>query len=188
MGSSPLISPAFSPNRGTSAGQPAGPSFRGRANTQSGAEDTRSLLTQYAQSTGKSPSKAEAGESREDALKALRAERYADIMAHEQAHATAAGPYGGGIVIDYDSNGVAVGGHVPIHIPGLDPHNAETSRQAYKTIYNAALAPHDPSSQDMAVAAQAQSLMGQAQVLIDQKRQKNPQNPTGVQGLKTPVS
>ncbi|MBY0449137.1 MAG: hypothetical protein K2X01_00745 [Cyanobacteria bacterium] len=105
-------------------------------------------------------------------LETLKAERYSAIMSHEQAHASAAGGFGGGIHIDYDSNGIAIGGHVPISIPGLDRANPETSLAAYHTIRSAALAPSDPSGQDMSVAARADSLIGRAQEAISQKADK----------------
>ena len=106
-------------------------------------------------------------------LESLKAERYSAIMSHEQAHASAAGGFGGGIHIDYDSNGIAVGGHVPISIPGLDRNSPETSLAAYHTIRSAALAPSDPSGQDMSVAAHADSLIGRAQEAIRQKEDKS---------------
>lgn len=101
----------------------------------------------------------------------FKARQYADILSHEQAHQSAAGSLGGGVHIQFDGNGVAVSGHVPIAIPGLDRQNPETSYKLYKTVRSAALAPGDPSGQDCAVASQAQSLMGQAQVLMAQKKQ-----------------
>lgn len=101
----------------------------------------------------------------------FKARQYSEIMAHEQAHASAAGSLGGGIHIQYDGNGVAVAGHVPISIPGLDRENPEVSYKNYSVVRSAALAPGDPSGQDMAVASTAQSLMGQAQVLMSRKKQ-----------------
>src|SRR5689334_3589556 len=90
--------------------------------------------------------------AREAALSRLRSESYAHILGHEQAHQSAAGVYGGGIVIDYDRNGIAVSGHVPIHMPKLDPHNPEAAYSGYAAIRSAALAPSDPSGTDLAVA------------------------------------
>jgi hypothetical protein len=101
----------------------------------------------------------------------FKARQYSDILAHEQAHQSAAGGLGGGIHIQFDGNGVAVSGHVPISIPGLDRQNPEISYKNYSTVRSAALAPSDPSGQDSSVAAYAQSLMGQAQVLMAQKKQ-----------------
>jgi hypothetical protein len=111
------------------------------------------------------------GGTSQDLLKQIRQSQYKDIMAHEMAHQSAAGAYGGGIVIDYDGNGVAVGGHVPISFPGLDAQTPEASLQAYKTIYNAALAPDDPSGQDKSLAGKATGLMGQAQDMVALKRE-----------------
>jgi hypothetical protein len=111
------------------------------------------------------------GGTAEELLKQIRQDTYKDIMAHEMAHQSAAGAYGGGIVIDYDGNGVAIGGHVPISFPGLDAQAPETSLQAYKTIYNAALAPDDPSGQDKSLAGKATGLMGQAQDMVALKRE-----------------
>lgn len=127
------------------------------------------LQTQYANvcscATCSKPASADA------LLSKIKAENYTHILGHEKAHQAAAGGFGGGINIQYDGNGVAVAGHVPISIPGLDSQNPETSLKAYDTICRAALAPSDPSGQDMSVAAHAQSLMGQAQVLMGQKKQ-----------------
>lgn len=109
--------------------------------------------------------------SADELLNKMRAESEAHIMGHEQAHASKAGRYGGSIHIERDSNGIAFAGHVPISIPGLDSQSPESSMLAYSTIRDAALAPGDPSGQDMAVAAHAQSLLGQAQVLFGQKKQ-----------------
>jgi len=103
-------------------------------------------------------------------LAKVKAESFAHIMGHEQAHKSAAGGFGGGIHIEYDGNGVAVAGHVPISIPKLDSQDPEGALKAYSTIRGAALAPSDPSGQDMSVASMAQSLMGQAKVLMDQKK------------------
>jgi hypothetical protein len=109
----------------------------------------------------------------QDKLEELKTKMFDKIMAHEQAHASAAGAFGGAIHIDYDANGIAVGGHVPIMIPGLNKMNPEESLKAFEQIYSAAMAPGDPSSQDMSVAAQAQDLMGRAKVMMDQKDLKS---------------
>lgn len=104
-------------------------------------------------------------------LNKIKQESLSHIMAHEQAHQSTAGSFGGAIHIDFDQNGVAIGGHVPINMPGLDRANPEDSVKAYQTIRAAALAPEDPSGQDFAVAAKAQAMMGRAQVMMGQKKQ-----------------
>ena len=106
-------------------------------------------------------------------FQAFRAKRNAEVMAHESAHAAAAGSFGGAIHIDYDGNGVATGGHVPIQMPSLDSSDPSKTVGHAQTVINAATAPGaDMSGQDAAVAAQAQSILGQAQVLMAQKGQR----------------
>lgn len=109
----------------------------------------------------------------------LKARRLGEIMAHEQAHASAAGSLAGPIQIEFGSNGMPVGGHVNIAMPGLDPANpGETYSQA-KTVFGAATAPGgDMSSQDASVAARAQAIMGQAQVLMAGKQNQQSQPPS----------
>lgn len=113
-------------------------------------------------------------QQREAALQKARQDSYSHIMGHEMAHAAAAGQFGGGINIEYDANGIAVAGHVPVSIPGIDSANPSASIAAYQTIKFAALAPSDPSGADLGVAARADALMGQAQALLSQQ-QNNPQ-------------
>jgi hypothetical protein len=129
------------------------------------------LQSQYGNMCGCARCTAAPGMTADDMLQKIKAESYAHILGHEQAHQSAAGGLGGGINIQYDGNGVAVAGHVPISIPGLDSLNPENSMRAYNTIRGAALAPSDPSGADMSIASYAQSLMGQAQVLMGQKKQ-----------------
>jgi len=80
-----------------------------------------------------------------------------EVRAHEAAHQAAAGGLGGGASFEYktgpDGKSYAVGGEVPIDLsPGRTPE--ETIRRAGQ-VRAAALAPADPSPQDMAVAAAA---------------------------------
>lgn len=106
-------------------------------------------------------------------FQAFKATRNAEVMAHEQAHASAAGAFGGSIHIDYDQNGVATGGHVPISMPAMDSSSPDKTASHAQTVINAATAPgSDMSGQDASVAAQAQSILGQAQVLMGQKKVK----------------
>lgn len=106
-------------------------------------------------------------------FQAFRAQRNSEVMAHEQAHASAAGAFGGSIHIDYDQNGVAQGGHVPIAMPSMDRANPENTASHAQTVISAATAPGaDMSGQDASVAARAQSILGQAQLLMGQKNKK----------------
>jgi hypothetical protein len=83
-----------------------------------------------------------------------------EVIAHENAHKAAAGRFGGPVHYTYttgpDGKRYISGGEVPIHTPSTnDPEEAlRNARQ----VMNAALAPGDPSGQDIAVAASASSM------------------------------
>lgn len=92
-------------------------------------------------------------------------ERYNEIYAHELAHKHAGGSLAGPIVIEKDSNGIPIGGHVSIAMPTLDKNNPEKTINQANTVIKAALAPSDPSSQDYKVAGQAENIKVQAKRL-----------------------
>lgn len=92
-------------------------------------------------------------------------ERYNEIYSHELAHKNAGGSLAGPIVIEKDTNGIPVGGHVSIKMPVLDKNNPEKTIQQANTVIKSAMAPSDPSSQDYKVAAQAESIKAQAKRL-----------------------
>ena len=89
-------------------------------------------------------------------------ERYRDIYAHEQAHKTAAGSLGGPIVIERDSDGIPVGGHVDIKMPALDKENPDKTIKHADTVIKSAMAPADPSGQDYKVASEAKHIKAEA--------------------------
>jgi hypothetical protein len=96
----------------------------------------------------------------------------AKVRAHEAAHASAAGALGGGTTLSYtvgpDGRTYAVGGEVPIEFrAGRTPQ--ETIALAQQVL-RAALAPADPSAQDLAVASQAQAIIGEAEALLSQQQ------------------
>lgn len=92
-------------------------------------------------------------------------QRYNEIYAHELAHKNAGGSLAGPIVIEKDSNGIPICGHVSIKMPKLDPNNPKKTIEQANTVIKAAMAPSDPSSQDYKVAAQAASIKAQAKKL-----------------------
>ena len=95
---------------------------------------------------------------------------YREIYEHEMAHKNAAGSLAGAIVIEKNSEGIPIGGHVSIRMPKLDKlHPKETIKQA-ETVFKAAMAPSDPSSQDYKVASEAKNIKGQAENI--QKKQR----------------
>jgi hypothetical protein len=89
-----------------------------------------------------------------------------EVRAHEEAHAAAAGPLAqGGPQYEYttgpDGKQYAIGGHVEINTsPGRTPE--ETIDKA-EQIQRAALAPAEPSGQDIQVAAKAAQMKAEAQ-------------------------
>jgi hypothetical protein len=89
------------------------------------------------------------------------------VRAHEQAHAATGGSMAGAPSYHYttgpDGNQYAIGGEVPISVPGVSSKNPEASIQQLRQVIAAATAPADPSSQDRAVAAQAQAAIATAQ-------------------------
>ncbi len=102
-------------------------------------------------------------------LEVVKKDRYDKIMTHEQKHSAV---IGGTPVILTDSQGIAIGGYVAIDVPTLDRSNLEGTVKKAQKVIDAALAPSDPSSQDMTVASQAKNILGQAQDLLAEKTKK----------------
>ena len=99
-------------------------------------------------------------------------QRYKEIYAHEKAHKNAAGSLGGYIVIEKDTNGIPVGGHVDIKMPVLDKDNPERTIQHADTVIKAAMAPNSPSSQDYKVASEAEAIKNKAKNIKNQSGQR----------------
>ena len=96
---------------------------------------------------------------------ALIKKNYQEIYAHEAAHKSAGGSLAGSIVIEKNSDGIPVGGHVSIKMPTLDPNNPQKTINDANTVIKSAMAPSNPSSQDYKVAAQAENIKMQAQAV-----------------------
>ncbi|MBN2783008.1 MAG: hypothetical protein JXQ66_07200 [Campylobacterales bacterium] len=91
--------------------------------------------------------------------------RDAEVKTHEAAHQAAGGGMTGGASFTYqqgsDGKMYAIGGEVSISMPnGSTPEEMIASAQQVIAL---ALAPADPSSQDLSVAASARSIMMDAQ-------------------------
>lgn len=160
-----------------------GPPKSGQVQPPAEQARVQSLFNQYSHNAGNAQTLAFG-----DALAKVKRDNYAHILGHEQAHASAAGSLGGGIHIEYDGNGVAVAGHVPISIPGLSFQDPEGNLRDYGRVRAAALAPGDPSGADLSIASRASALMGQAQVLMAQKKMAGQLGltPLAFQGLGRP--
>ena len=100
-------------------------------------------------------------------------QRDAEVRRHEQAHQAAGGPYTGAATYQYtrgpDSRLYAVSGEVRID-SSVVPGDPEATIAKMRVVRRAALAPAEPSPQDLRVAAQAQQKLTQAQAELAQDR------------------
>ncbi|TNE32153.1 MAG: hypothetical protein EP349_02420 [Alphaproteobacteria bacterium] len=100
-------------------------------------------------------------------------QRDIEVRAHEQAHKSVGGPYAGAVsfetVTGPDGREYAVGGEVRIDAAPVrgDP---EATIRKMEIVIRAALAPAEPSPQDVQVAAQAQQTKLQAQAELSRER------------------
>lgn len=87
------------------------------------------------------------------------------VRSHEQAHTAVGGSYAGAPTYSFkrgpDGQAYAVGGEVSIDVSPIPNDPAATLRKM-EVVQQAALAPAEPSAQDLRVAAQAQVLAAQA--------------------------
>lgn len=97
---------------------------------------------------------------------------YNEIYAHEQAHKSAGGALAGSIVIEKNSDGIPVGGHVAIKMPVLNPNNPQKTIDEANIVIRSAMAPGDPSPQDYKVAAKAREIKAQAQSMLSTSGRK----------------
>lgn len=109
---------------------------------------------------------------KEQQRQALINKNYSEIYAHEAAHKAAGGSLAGAIVIEKNSDGIPVAGHVDIKMPALDKNNPDKTIQDANTVIRSAMAPSDPSDQDYKVAAQASSIKMQAQAVKNENQGK----------------
>lgn len=104
-----------------------------------------------------SDSNTQKSQKEEKAIKELK-ERDTEVRTHEQAHKSAGGQYAGAPAFEMtkgpDGESYATGGHVNIDVsPIADDPQATINKMSQ--IKSAALAPAEPSSQDLKVAAKA---------------------------------
>lgn len=89
-----------------------------------------------------------------------------EVRAHEQAHSSVGGQYAGAPTYDYDTGPdnrqYAVAGEVRIDITPV-PNDPRGTIQKMRQVRAAALAPADPSPQDLKVAAEANRMIVEAQ-------------------------
>jgi len=128
----------------------AGPATKSLASTAS---------TATTGATGKTLS-----EDQQRVLDKLKA-RDADVRTHEQAHRSVGGQYASTASFTYqkgpDGTNYAIGGEVQIDTRAI-PNDPKATAAKMEQVERAALAPADPSSQDMHVAAEAAQAVAQA--------------------------
>lgn len=126
----------------------------------------------------------------EQQLKELK-QRDAEVRAHERAHMAAAGQHAmGGAQYTYqagpDGRRYAIGGHVNIDTSEV-PDDPEASEEKAQQVRRAALAPGDPSAQDMQVAAQAAQMEAEARVDAREEKQEEAQGGAADGGMQANV-
>jgi hypothetical protein len=131
-----------------------------------------------ANSSTKDASTRELSEEEEKKVQELK-DRDREVKTHEQAHAAVGGQYAGSPSYEYESGPdgkrYAVGGEVSIDVS--EETEPEDTVQKMQVVRAAALAPAEPSTQDLKVAAEAsqkeqkaRAEMGQAQVSGEDKQ------------------
>jgi len=98
-----------------------------------------------------------------------------EVRAHETAHASAGGQLTGAPQLSFvtgpDGKRYAVAGEVSIDTAKV-PDNAQATLSKMNQVRQAALAPADPSAQDLKVAAMASQIANQAVIEINLERQQ----------------
>lgn len=141
---------------------------------------------------GKPSSREEADQPRDDAQQKARGEprgqqlqeqrvidglasRDREVRLHEQAHASVGGAYTGAPSYSFkrgpDGRSYAVGGEVSIDASPIANDPAATLRKM-EVVLRAALAPAEPSAQDLRVAAQAQAQAALARADLTEQRRE----------------
>ena len=118
------------------------------------------------------------------------AARDREVRQHEMAHQMAGGQYTGGATYTFERgpDGVmyAVGGQVSIDTSPI-PGDPEATLQKAQTIERAALAPADPSPQDLKVAASARAMANEARAELLREQQESLDSDTGEEVIADPL-
>ncbi|TQV72945.1 hypothetical protein FLL45_15900 [Aliikangiella marina] len=133
-----------------------------------------------------SQQQAEGQESRQEKRQELQEQRIVDelkrtdleVKAHERAHAAVGGQYAGAPSYTYttgpDGKRYAIAGEVSIDTSRV-PGDPQATIQKMQQVQRAALAPADPSGQDLKVAAIAGQIANQARVELSVQRTEEAQ-------------
>lgn len=139
-----------------------------------GAAKTENRRDKDPERSAASDSPREGGSPEKDAVVRELQNTEREVIAHEAAHQAAAGRFGGPVsytrTTGPDGKSYITGGQVPIRfVPGNTPE--ETLRNM-EQIQKAALAPGDPSGQDIRVAARAAAAAAEARQDIARNREE----------------
>ena len=122
----------------------------------------KGLYSETRTSGGSTPERSKEDQKRIDELKKIDTQ----VRAHEAAHQAVAGGLARGKSFTYttgpDGKQYAIGGEVQIDTSPV-PNKPQATIAKMQQVQRAALAPGDPSGQDMAVASQAAAAAAQAQ-------------------------
>ena len=106
-------------------------------------------------------------------------QRDREVRTHEQAHAAVGGQYAGAPTYSFkhgpDGQRYAVSGEVSIDTAAV-PNDPEATLRKMEIVLRAALAPIEPSPQDLRVAALAQAQAAQARVELAEQRREEATN------------
>lgn len=153
----------------------AGSSTARGAEGRLGASAQEAKASTEAAGRARAPISEQQREEQERQLLQQLAARDREVRSHEQAHAAVGGRYAGAPSFTYtrgpDGRAYARSGEVSIDV-GPIPNDPEATLRKMELVQRAALAPAEPSSQDLRVAAQAQVLAAQARAELAQQQRE----------------
>jgi hypothetical protein len=141
--------------------------------------ETVTAASEQSRRNGQTSSQGDDASSEEEKKKAQQEEkvvqdlkkRDAEVRTHEQAHKTAGGQYAGSPAFEMtkgpDGQSYATGGHVNIDVSAI-PDDPQATLNKMMQIKSAALAPAEPSAQDLKVAAKADMVAAAARSELSQ--------------------
>ncbi|MCJ8170341.1 putative metalloprotease CJM1_0395 family protein [Atopomonas sediminilitoris] len=144
---------------------------QGQSQNLQAQQEQQEQETQQAEQTEKAEAQQQLADQQEISRLAA---RDAEVRAHEQAHAAVGGQYAGAPSYSYkrgpDGQSYAVSGEVSIDASPI-PNDPEATLAKMQQVLSAALAPAEPSSADLRIAAQAQAALSEARAqLAEQQR------------------
>lgn len=171
-------------NNGQPAGRPGDATFDQRVQPSSKSEKTSSdkqPVGNLQKESGSHVGDDELSDSEEKQVRELK-QRDQEVRAHEQAHATVGGSYASSPSYSYtvgpDGKRYATSGEVKIDTSEVRDNPKATIRKM-DIVIRAALAPAEPSSQDLQVARQAQETRAKAQSELTKDEQSSDEGGKG---------